>query len=318
MYQVKKYEKLLAPRLFVEVNRYRHLATHFEKRYKSVNHLYKHFKTKYPPGHFYSPYPDLKALKKRKEVLFDRNKKSLVGINIREGAQLQLLELFRPMYKNFPYSRRVKSDQRYKLGHHAFAHTDALFLYCFMRFLQPRNIIEIGSGYSSALMIDINTSSLNKKANLTFIEPFPGLLNSLAFKGDDGNYSLIQKPLHEVDKSIFKKLGPGDILFIDSTHVAKAGGDVNEIYFDILPGLRPGVIIHIHDIFYPFEYPSRWVWETRAWNEVYIVRAFLYNNKGYEILLFNNFLNLHHNRLLKKYFPLTQENDGGSLWIRKV
>jgi hypothetical protein len=117
---------------------------------------------------------------------------------------------------------------------------------------------------------------------------------------------------------VFEELQKGDMLFIDSTHVAKPGSDVNQIYFDILPRLKRGVIIHIHDVFYPFEYPKSWILETRAWNEDYIVRAFLYNNKDFRMLLFNHFLNLHHQPLLDQLLPLTAKNSGGSLWLEKT
>ena len=85
----------------------------------------------------------------------------------------------------------------------------------------------------------------------------------------------------------FAALEGGDILFIDSTHVLKTGSDVVRLYNEIVPRLNAGVIVHIHDIFYPFEYPRDWVLEGRAWSEAYLVRVFLAFNSEYEILLFN-------------------------------
>jgi len=318
MSYIKRYEYIVAPHIARELNKYKHLVKVYENRYKDSNHLYEHFKTQFAPGHFYSPYPDLKELVKRKDHIFNRDKKVLPGIDLREKQQLKLLNYFKRYYSDLPYLDSKQERLLYHLGHHAYSHTDAVFLYSFIRYLKPKRIIEIGSGYSSMLMLDINELFFDNKIDLTFIEPFPKLLKELSKKKNPTAYKLISKPLYEVDRKIFTQLQKGDILFIDSTHVAKAGGDINQIYFEILPFIKPGVIIHIHDIFYPFEYPVEWVWETRAWNEIYIVRAFLYNNPNYEVLLFNNFLNLHHKRKLKDSFPLTQISSGGSLWLRKI
>jgi hypothetical protein len=121
-----------------------------------------------------------------------------------------------------------------------------------------------------------------------------------------------------VDASIFKALGQNDILFVDSTHVSKTGSDVNRILFEILPSLNRGVIIHFHDIFYPFEYPKEWVldWAGFGWNEIYILRAFLTNNPNYTILLFNTFLEHFHKEWFLQHMPLCLRNTGGSLWIK--
>ena len=300
-------------------NHYKQLAAHYEKLYLKSNHLYKHFRTQFAPGHFYSPYPNLKDLAKRKNEVFNREKRNIPGIDINEKKQLDLLGELKVYYKEFPYKEGgVNKKLRYKLGHHAYAHTDAVFLYSFMRYLKPKRIIEIGSGYSSALILDVNDIFLKGSVDITFVEPYPQLLKSMIKPDDLNKAKLISEPLHKIDLRVFDKLEKNDILFIDSTHVSKAGSDVNKIFFDILPRLKPGVIIHIHDVFYPFEYPVDWVWETRAWNEDYLLRAFLYNNNEYSILLFNNFLNIHHDKLLTSNFPLTKKNSGGSLWLRKT
>jgi len=116
---------------------------------------------------------------------------------------------------------------------------------------------------------------------------------------------------------IFDALSSNDILFIDSTHVSKTGSDVNRILFDILPRLSRGVFIHFHDVFYPFEYPKEWVYEGRAWNEDYILRAFLEYNDAFEIVLFGTWLAKFERDLLREMMPMTLENPGGSLWLRK-
>ena len=123
--------------------------------------------------------------------------------------------------------------------------------------------------------------------------------------------------MQEVDSQVFAELQTNDILFIDSSHVAKIDSDVNHIFFRILPLLNRGVYIHFHDIFYPFEYPLDWVYEGRAWNETYLLRAFLQYNQQFEIQLFNTFIDWFHK---EKYFhdmPLVEKNTGGGIWLRK-
>lgn len=316
MYSKRNVKRLVkSARVSKNYRDYKNKAAYYERKYQKVNHLYKHFKTQFGPGHFYSPYPDLNDIESRKDVIFDRSKKLINGIDIREPNQLKLLKKIAKYYPDLPYGIKPSKQLRYYLDHHAYAHTDAIVLFCMLRHLKPKRIIEVGSGYSSALMLDYK-QLFDKQLNLTFVEPYPKLLKSLIKPRD--KYTLIDKPLHQTEAAVFDQLESGDFLFIDSTHVAKPGSDVNEIYFKILPALKKGVIIHIHDIFYPFEYPHDWYKETRAWNEDYIVRAFLYNNPDYQIEFFNHFLNLHHKDKLHHLMPATTKNDGGSLWIKKV
>jgi len=127
---------------------------------------------------------------------------------------------------------------------------------------------------------------------------------------------IIGDTVQSVPLDTFKKLQAGDILFVDSTHVSKTGSDVNHILFEILPVLNPGVIIHFHDIFYPFEYPKEWVLRGYNWNEDYILRAFLMYNNAYEIKLFPDYLHRHHKEVFAE-LPLTYKNTGGSFWLEK-
>ena len=115
-----------------------------------------------------------------------------------------------------------------------------------------------------------------------------------------------------------RTLAAGDVLFVDSTHVSRTGSDVNRIVFEILPALAPGVFVHLHDMFPGFEYPAPWVFEGRAWTELYLVRAFLQYNESFEIVLWPNLLAmLDHGDVIGR-FPIAAANIGGSLWLRKV
>ena len=108
------------------------------------------------------------------------------------------------------------------------------------------------------------------------------------------------------------------ILFVDSTHVAKVGSDVNHLFSEVLPILKPGVLVHIHDIFYPFEYPKSWIYEGRNWSEVYLLRAFLQFNECFKIVLFNTFLEHFHRDFFLRNMPLCLKNEGGSIWLKRT
>lgn len=188
-------------------------------------------------------------------------------------------------------------------------------LYSFIRHFNPKRIVEIGSGYSSSLMLDTNEIHYNGKLDLTFIKPYPNLLKSLMKRGD--NAMLIPQNLQLVSMDTFSTLESNDFLFIDSTHVSKIGSDVNKIFFEILPRLATGTIIHLHDIFWPFEYPETWVKEGRTWNETYMLRAFLQYNESFEILFFSDYLHKDEANWIKANMPLLLKGKGGNFWIRK-
>lgn len=242
----------------------------------------------------------------------------LLAININDIRQRELLEVFREFYEECPFPDEKSERYRYYFINNAYSYGDALFLYSMMRHFQPKNIIEIGSGYSSCVMLDTNDLFFKGQIEMMFIEPFPQLLCSLIKPGDDKKHQILSTPLQNVETSIFKKLTTNDILFIDSTHVSKLLSDVNRIFFEILPSLQQGVIVHFHDIFWPFEYPDEWIQEGRAWNEAYMLRAFLECNTSFEILLFTNYLHIKYCDWFEKHMPLHLKNTGGSLWIRKI
>jgi hypothetical protein len=152
--------------------------------------------------------------------------------------------------------------------------------------------------------------------NIQFIEPYPDLLFSLFRDNDSKKCKVRDTKVQNVSLKEFRKLKANDILFIDSSHVSKTGSDVNFEIFEILPNLNPGVLIHFHDMFYPFEYPKEWVFAGRNWNEDYLLRAFLSYNNAYEIMLFSHYIHEHHKKAFKT-MPLTFKNTGGNLWIRK-
>jgi predicted O-methyltransferase YrrM len=209
---------------------------------------------------------------------------------------------------------------RYYFNNDIYTYSDGIFLYSTIRKFQPKKIIEVGSGFSSALMMDTNDLFFNSSIELIFVEPYPDRLLSLFKAADHKKYTVIKKPVQDVPITLFEQLNENDILFIDSTHVSKTGSDVNFILFEILPILNKGVLIHFHDIFYPFEYPKEWVLNRKGfgWNEDYILRAFLSYNKSFEILAFNTFLEHYYEDWFQQEMPLCLINKGGSIWLRKL
>lgn len=275
-----------------------------------------HWKTWMSPGHFYSPIPSIDEVRAREGELFGPPPQSLPGIDLRADQQIALVRKLARFYGELPFPRTQSPETRYWFENWAYSYGDAIFLYSMLRHLQPRRIIEVGSGFSSAAMLDTADRWL-PETSFTFIDPDTSTLDALLRPGDRERVTIISAKLQDVPLTTFDTLEANDILFIDSTHVSKTGSDVNRILFDILPRLAPGVHLHFHDIFYPFEYPKEWVYEGRAWNEDYILRAFLAFNSAFDIVLFGTWLARFHRQLLAELMPLTLENPGGSLWLTR-
>ena len=196
-----------------------------------------------------------------------------------ESMQLDLLRKhfpkFRNEYEQFPIQPTVEGGS-FHLNNMLFDGTDALVAYCMVRQFQPQLIIEIGSGFSSLLLGE--AAAKNNSSALICIEPFPQEFLKQSFPG---LRRLIEKKVEDIDLEFFSQLHSGDVLFIDSSHTVKIGGDVNYLFLEVLPRVEPGVIVHIHDVFLPFEYGRRWIKEEfRFWTEQYLLQAFLTFNSS--------------------------------------
>ena len=270
------------------------------------------------PNHYYSPIPDVSQMEATNE-----KKTEMIGVDMRENAQLYFLDNVCAPYKE-EYLRF--SDKKTKLYHEfhfnngVFERVDAEVLHCMIRYKKPKRMIEIGSGYST--LISAAACEMNKKkdgviCDFTAIEPFP---NELFKNSLPGLSRLIRKPLQDMDMNLFKTLKEGDILFIDSSHVLKTGSDVQLICLEIIPRLAPGVIIHIHDIFLPAEYPEKWIKEEHVfWNEQYFLQAFLSFNDSFEIVWAGSFMHHKYPKKLSKYFPGYSSKNclPGSFWMKR-
>ncbi|QUV83706.1 class I SAM-dependent methyltransferase [Chloracidobacterium aggregatum] len=290
----------------------------FIKRLPFIRDLIQQVKNQgaFPAGHYYSPIPS------KEEVLHyvqtrGTPKNELPGINLNEDEQLELLKEYISFYPDISFPEEQKSTHRYYYNNQWFSYSDAIFLHCFLRRYTPKRIIEVGCGFSSALILDTIEKFSFYKPEVTFIEPYPDRLLSLLREGDIERFRLIEKKVQSVQPDVFRALESGDLLFIDSSHVVKCGSDLQFLIFEVLPYLKPGVFVHFHDIAYPFEYPSEWLLEGRYWNENYFLRAFLSYNSEWSIHFFTTYVYFRFGDLIREKMPLCTKNPGGSLYIQR-
>jgi hypothetical protein len=276
--------------------------------------------------HYYSPIPAMRDIKKGN---FFEIPDKISAIDLNEAEQLRLLEEFVPYYNEMPFPEKKNDNLRYYFLNGYYSYFDGIFLYCMLRHLKSKSIVEIGSGFSSCITLDTNELFFEKRMRCIFIEPFPARLKSLIKSNEEYSTEIYETSLQSVPLALFKQLQENDILFIDSTHVTKYKSDVNYIIHEILPEIARGVYIHFHDVFYPFEYPKKWLLEGTSWNEQYILRAFLEYNTNFKIVLFNTYLQKKHEEKLKQQFPLIYKNPGGfsdnnkfitggSIWLKRI
>lgn len=272
------------------------------------------------PNHFYFPVPDTRSLD---ETLWKRQSE-LVGIDLDEAAQIELLASFAAEFRNeyeaFPREPTGVPHQFF-LGNTRFDAVDAEILYCMIRRFRPARVFEIGSGYSTYLSAQAllkNRDAHGQPAELIACEPYPGPVLQAGFPGLS---RLIAARVQDVPLTEFERLDSGDILFIDSSHVLKIGSDVQYEFLEILPRLKKGVLVHVHDIFLPAEYPRAWVLEQhKFWNEQYLLQAFLSFNSAYKVLWGGSFMHLEHPHALSEAFSSYDRRRSwpGSFWIRRT
>jgi hypothetical protein len=257
-----------------------------------------------PPGHYYSP------LTSRGDIRRALSWHDAPGVALNQAAQLAMAASAWPVLASPPPGPRYREDE----GSVMFAAADAAVYRVMLGALRPSRIIEAGSGFSTAVALDeAGGNPCLAGLEMTCIEPHPARLRSLLRPGDA--VTVVEQPVQDVPLETFEKLGAGDILFIDSSHVAKAGSDVTWLLLHVLPRLAAGVAVHVHDIFWPFTYPARWLAERRDWNEGYFLHAFLSGNHSWEILLFASWLWQEHPEAVP---PRLASGQPGSLWLRKT
>ena len=285
---------------------------YFAAREKSIMML------RYFPGHYSSTIPSKVEVYKKQKVIFDQSIRIIDGIDLNEQQQIGLLQSFSKYLEGFNFPETPGKGHRYYYDNPMFMFNDAFILYCFLNEFKPEQIIEIGSGFSSALTLDtLDLIDKNKTTKLLFIEPYPEKLFNLISEQDNKNNTIIEKNIQDVPPDMFDNLGHNDILFVDTSHSLKVDSDLSKIIFSILPRLKEGVLIHFHDIFWPFEYPEVVFDDGRNWNEAYFLRAFLQYNDCFEIVFFSSYLETCHRELILEKMPGYLKATGSSLWLRK-
>lgn len=261
-------------------------------------------------NHYYEPLFDYRKAGKRKL-------KTIVSFN--DTKQLDLLQQlsFDHELAETPGHQTGRTEFHFNNG--SFEDKDARLYYSIIRKNKPSRIIEVGSGFSTLLALRAVSKNKEEHANyaceVTCIEPYEmPYLEKLDVK-------LIRKKVEDIDASVFLELNGNDILFIDSSHIIREGGDVAHLLLSIVPQVKPGVWIHIHDIFLPEDYPAHWLRDDfRMWNEQYLLEALLIGNPNFEIVFALNYLFMNYHDQLLTAFPgnLSKgDNKPGSFWIRK-
>lgn len=238
-------------------------------------------------------------------------------INLRLNEQRAYYEDLLEKFPLPPFPARAGENYRYFKDNEWFCPADAFTLSGIVRRERPARIVEVGSGFSSAVVLD-TLGNDPQSTKLTFVEPHPERLYSLLSPADKQEANILVKKVQDVPLATYDALEAQDILFIDSSHVAKLGSDVAFVLLRILPRLKPGVIVHFHDIFYPSSYPIEWIREGRAWNETTFLKAFLVQNNHFEIMAFNPYAACMFPEIFRGRFDDFLANPGGSIWLRKI
>jgi predicted O-methyltransferase YrrM len=263
----------------------------------------------FPAGHFYSPVVS--------ETVFGEPDASRVwpdevvdppGLDLRARQQLALLHCLGA--HRFSYHGRGGA-QDYDPANDQFPPYDAAALYAMVRMLRPRRMVEVGSGWSTTVTrAAVADGGLG--TDLTCIEPYPQpFVRDMAASGV---LTLREERVEHVADDVFDELGPGDVCFIDSSHVAKTGSDVVHELLRVVPRLADGVVVHVHDIFIPEDYPLGWVRNGFNWNEQYVLQALLIGNARAHVLLANRWLARRHPEAVRDAWGPMDLN-GSSFWF---
>ena len=268
-----------------------------------------------PNGHYYSPVVNPNELRPSFSI---PNVMSVAGVDIDRNAMLSLWNTLLPYLTTTPFPDMKTGEFRYAFENPSYGYGDGSILHAMIRHFRPKRIIEVGSGWSTACIVDTIERHLDGKVELTCIEPYPELARKLT-TGSKMKVQINEQPVQLTPVSTFESLKSGDFLFINSTHVLKTGSDVCFELAEVLPRLASGVIVHFHDIFWPFEYPETWVLdENRSWNELYALRAYLTENSNWKILMFNHYLGRTAVSHTQSTYPKFNRGPGGAFWMQRV
>jgi predicted O-methyltransferase YrrM len=271
--------------------------------------------TCHPPGHYYSPVVDPSTVHDYVAAFAQARPEEIAGIRLSIDDMAAFWTRHQALIAATPFP--MERDPRYRYcGSVGYPLGDATILRTMIHAHRPRRIVEIGSGNSTACMLDTADEAGLDGLAITCVEPDATRLRSIMRPGDERRVTIFERGVQMMDLAPFRALEANDILFIDSTHVLKTGSDVHYELFHIMPVLRPGVIVHVHDCRYPFEYPKAFIFEyNRSWNEAYALRAFLMWNSRFEVIFWNSMFGQFRPSMVRETFPEMARNPGGAIWL---
>lgn len=259
------------------------------------------------PKHYYVPISDPNFLDKNR---YWNKPSEMVGIDADPDDQMKALRstvyLYKDEYADWDYTKDISVN-----AGPGFGYIEAQALHGYMRHLRPQKIIEVGSGVSTQCMLralDLcRQEDPDYQFNITCVEPYPSEILK-----HDTRLNLVERRVEDVDLVLFESLAEGDFLFIDSSHAIRTGSDVITIYNEILPRLKPGVFIHIHDIYFPYLF-QRNPFSFMQWHETSLLQAFLSFNESFSIQFSLSMLHYAKTDELNEVFPQykPESNDGG-------
>ena len=243
------------------------------------------------PVHFYSPIPDLREL--ARDGFPGAGPSEMVGVDMRPQEQLRLLHeviaRFQPEC-DFPFQPTGARNEFY-VDNSYFGYSSAVALHALIRRGRPHRVIEVGAGFSSLVIARaaLMNAAEGAPAEFTTIDPFPSRVVAV---GVPGLSRVLAARVQDVGLAPFADLREGDLVSIDSSHAVRTGGDVPFLYLEVLPRLAPGVLVHIHDVFLPEDYPHAWLRRRYFWSEQYLVHALLLFSRGFEVVFAQRFAEL--------------------------
>ncbi len=272
---------------------------------------------RFPTGVYYSPMYDTRELAAERDRIWPQPPRETPGIDWREDAQRELCETVFAAQEKLVFREEAGGEQsEYHAGNDQYPPLDAWVLAGLLEHLRPARMIEVGCGFSTLISARVNRERLENSMRLTCIEPYP---RQFLLDGVPGVSDLRVERIQDTPLELFDELGDRDILFVDTAHTVKTGGDVVWIFQELIPRLAPGVLVHIHDVFIPGEYPEPWVMQGWGWNESYLVRSFLSFNSAFEIAWGQQYMLQRQRELLLAAFPglPAATASGAALWIRR-
>jgi hypothetical protein len=286
------------------------IRTAKEKAKQSLHTLFiigQHLGIDILPRHFYSGIPDIRELRKSEGWKAPRSMYGVRGANVDEQLDF-VRDCISDQTRAILLQKNIHRDACMENGDAGFGQIEAEFLFCFVSLHRPQKIIQIGAGVSTAVLLNA-ARIFDYHPAIICIDPYP--TEYLRKVAEKGQITLIPKKCQDVDLSVFSDLGPGDLLFVDSTHTVKPGSEVNMLILEVLPRLKTGCHVHFHDIYFPYDYSCTLLTDILFWNESALLLAFLIGNHRYSISA--SLSMLHHAKskelqiLLPNYTPGSME-----------